>query len=129
MYNRERSETTEQMLYALQEQACNMYVEINEMKVRFIRHLLSFYKGDPWIYIKEKGGGHIRLDKDGYLVFSHFGDDICVMADDLDPIITELSNGRAFTGKPAKDHYQNYLPLRRKKIKPLTFTIDITAPL
>ena len=128
MYNRERSETTEQMLYALQEQACNMYVEINEMKVRFIRHLLSFYKGDPWIFTKRKGG-YLRLDKDGYPFFNMWGEDYIVTAADLDPIITELSNGRVFTGKPAKDHYQNYLPLRRKKIKPLTFTIDITAPL
>ena len=128
MYNRERSEKTEQMLCAFQEQACNMYVEINELKVRFIRHLLSFYQGDPWIYFKEKGGGYIRLDKDGYLVFNQWGEDFCVMAGDLDAIINELSSGRVFTGKPAKDGYQNYLPLRKKQIKPLTFTVDITAP-
>lgn len=128
MYSRIRSEKTERMLEVFQEQASDMYIEINEMKVRFIRYLLSFYQGEKWIFTKERGAMKLYVTEDGVLAFRNCGDDYCVCVDDLDPIILELSRGAVFTGKPSKDGYMNFAPIKKKAIKPLTFSIEITAP-
>lgn len=127
MYNRERSEKTQQMLDTLQEQATEMYCEIYEMKARFLRYLLGFYQGDTWIYVKKHGMVRIQQEEDGTLSFRNNDYDYVLFADDLDAAIEELAAGRVFNGKPSRDGYQNYVPLRRKAVKPLQFTVDILA--